>query len=160
MNLGTEECQESDAGPKVARCYLLTGGQIEHYWPQIQECLEEAPELWNKYYTVEGLLHSAYAESVQVWVLCDEREKLTCIFFSRVMASEVGRDLLIFWMWGHKAIGAVKCISLAMDRFAAHHECRNITVVGRPGWVRALRALGGQFEAVLVRRPVQNLREN
>ncbi len=148
------------SGEAQAKVYMLNAEQIEHYWASIEECLREDPTLWATYFTLEGLHAKALDGSLQVWVICPKEfdEAIKTVFFTHILQSEVGKDLQVFWAWGMGALRALSYINSALDRFAEHCDCRNVTVIGRVGWVRALRELG-EFEAVIMRRPVRSGKE-
>jgi hypothetical protein len=139
---------------KSAEVFLLSRGQIEHYWPQIEGELDAAPELWQSWFSKEGLFARMLDKMIQVWTVCEAEGPICAVFLTQILVTDTGKVLYVFWMRGHLLDGALKCISLSLDRFAAHYECSRITIMGRKGWERKLQGLGMTFEGVLLSRPV------
>jgi hypothetical protein len=140
--------------------FLLNRSQCEHYWTNINQVLDEEPELWNKWFTKEGILRRIQEESIHAWVVCEKDGPIKAMFFSQILVSELGKVLQVFWLKGELPEGALKCISLTLDRFGSYHGCYRLYVMGRRGWERRLAGLGAEFESVTLSRPILNVTRN
>jgi len=145
----------------ASECFLLDLEQVEHYWPQIETYLDEAPELWDRWYTKETLRARAEGQHLQVWVICSEKGGvIDSVFFSQVLPFDAGRAFHIFWIWGRDALRALKCAALATNRFAEQAGCNEILITGRMGWMRPLREVGGKSISLTMSRPVYRTKEH
>lgn len=140
--------------------FLLDEKQFEHYEKSIEAMLDEEPELWNKWFTKEGILERIRDKTIQPWVVTEVGGPIRAVFFTQILVGEIGKVLQVFWMKGSLPKGALKCISLALDRFGSHHGCFRLNVNGRRGWERALHELGAEFECITLSRPINSLARN
>ena len=143
----TERTEASDV-------YKLDVGKVEYYWPHIERELDEEPELWEHWYTKAGIFERLFTEHMQAWVVCEKDGPIRALLFTQVLLKETGNVLQCWWARGFLSPGALSNISDAFDRFGAHHDCIKLSVVGRPGWTRALRGLGMKPESVTLSRPI------
>ena len=142
------------------KCFLLNVKQVEHYWKQIEEGLDEDPELWNKSYDKSDILARVLSGLLQVWVV-ETNEILHLVFmtqrYERVNDTAV---LQVFWMWGRDLKASVQTIDLALDRLAAFTNCSWIEVVGRKGFEHYGKPLGWTYDYSVFSRKVRKQRGN
>jgi hypothetical protein len=140
--------------------YLLDNAQCEEHWDKIEQALIEEPELWDKWFTKEGILARIRDTTLQAWVVCEKDEGVAAVFLTQILVSELGKVLNVFWLKGELPEGALKCISLALDTFGEYHGCYRLYVNGRKGWERKLKGLGANFESLALSRPIHRVRSN
>jgi hypothetical protein len=140
--------------------YLLNQQQCEEYWQTIDEMLDDEPELWNKWFSKEGILGRIRNQTIQAWVVNEKEGAIRACFLTQILVSELGKVLQVFWLKGELPDGALKCISLALDRFGTYHECYRLYVVGRKGWERRLQGLGAKLESITLSRPIEAITRN
>lgn len=140
--------------------FLLDHQQCEHYWGNITELLDDEPDLWDKWFTKEGILERIREQTIQAWVVTEKEGPIRACFLSQILVSDLGKVLQVFWLKGELPEGALKCISSALDLFGSHHECYRLYVMGRKGWERKLQGLGAQFESITLSRPIHNVTRN
>lgn len=152
--------KDSDAPLPTANIYLLDPKQVEHYWKDILESLDAAPDLWDKWFTRDSITERILSNFIQVWVVCEPAGPIRALFLTQVLCADIGDVLQVFWMRGALPAGAVKCISLALDRFGAHRGCVRLSVVGRKGWERVLKDFGAEVESIALSRPIEKMTRN
>jgi hypothetical protein len=140
--------------------FLLDKSQCEHYWMEIEKALDDEPELWDKWFTKKGIKQRILEETMQAWVICEKDGPVTAVFLSQLLIGELGKVLHVFWLKGELPEGALKCISLTLDRFGSYHGCYRLYVNGRKGWERRLAGLGAEFESVSLSRPINSVTRN
>lgn len=143
-----------------AEIFLLDLKKVEHYWKDIEASLDAQPELWDKWFTKESLFERIQTEIIQVWTVCEKDGPIMAVFFTQILIADIGKILQVFWMRGTMPDGAVKCISLALDRFGQHHGCVRLAVIGRKGWERMLRNFGGVVDSISMSRPIEKMTRN
>lgn len=143
-----------------AEVFMLDEARFEHYWPNITESLEAQPDLWNKWYTVESIRDRIMNNHMQAWVVCEKDGPIRAVFLTQILICEVGNILQLFWLRGNLPEGALKCISVALDRFGFHNGCCRLTLFGRRGWERRLAGLGAKFEGITLSRPIHQPTRN
>lgn len=147
--------QGRERAKRAAEIFLLSTAQFEHYWPNIEGLLDLNPSLWETFNTKESIYDKVCEGQYQVWVVCDgEAGPITTVFFTEILQFERGRDLHLFWSYGVEALRAPECVEAAVETFARHHDCEALMLTGRRGWERVLKPLGWQFEAVVLRKPI------
>jgi hypothetical protein len=148
-----------ESAPPVAECYLLNAEQFRFYWPQIEECLDADPLLWNTVYTKEAIVSGVLEQRLQMWAVCDI-DSIHVVFMTHMVLNPAGRVLEVVWMFGRGAMDALYVIDAVLDSFAASQGCDTIKVTGRRGWDRVLRPLGVEYISSSWMRPVRKLKEN
>ena len=88
--------------------YLLDDSQCEDHWDKFTEALDEEPEIWNKWFTKEGILARVRNHTMQAWVVCEKDEGVAAIFLSQILVSELGKVLNLFWLKGELPDGALQ----------------------------------------------------
>ncbi len=144
---------------KAQEIYLLSNDQFVHYWPQIEGCLDEHPELWNDVWTKQVMVEQTLKGRIQVWVVSTD-DVIHVVFMTQVITHPARKVLQLFWMAGEGLKPALPCISLVMDRFAVTQECKTCEVIGRAGFERLLRPFGAKFQCATYVRDVKTRKEN
>jgi len=156
-----EQIQEQVAPvSRTASIYMLgTVGEISHYWPELERCLDETRELWQDTFTKDSILARAIAGRLQIWVVCRD-EKIDLVFMTQAYQTDVSKVLQVFWAYGEGLREVLDLIGLGLDKYAAMIEATKLEVVGRPAFVRILRPLGADFQYVTCGRDVRPVTRN
>lgn len=135
--------------------YLLTQEQLAHYQRDIDDCLDAEPILWSRRFeSKDALWQRAFDDYIQIWAVCDS-DLIQAVFMSEVVHGPL-KVLRVFWAHGHTLSKprVVTGVTFVLKAFALRHDCKEIEIVGRRGWERALRAEGYEFACTTLRLPV------
>lgn len=146
------ECGRNSSPKMDTEVFVLNATQLEHYWPRIEAELDAEPDLWSNWFSKEGAFARLLGGTLQAWTVCETDGPIHALFFTQMSMGEEGTTLQVLWMRGELPEGALKSISLALDVYGYAHGCKRIAVLGRPGWARVLRDLGGKVDYVQVSR--------
>lgn len=139
--------------------FMLNGEQFRYYWPQIEECLDEAPKLWNETLTKVAIVERVLNGSIQMWALCPDGEDIESVFMTRIVQMRGERPkqtLQVFWMYGERALERLDVLSDLLDRFGTAASCEQLEVVAaRKGWDRVLRPFGAEFTSATWTRAIR-----
>lgn len=145
---------------KQASIYLLGNiGEIIHYWPELEQALEQTRELWQDVFTKDSILARALAGKIQIWVV-SRNEKIDLVFMTQAYQTDVAKVLQVFWAFGEGLQEVLELVGLVLDKFAAEIKATKIEAVGRPAFVRLLRRLGADFQYVTCGRDVRPVTRN
>lgn len=133
---------------------------VGHYWPELEQRLDEAPELWNRVYTKNDIRERILDQRIQVWAVFNGRIIRLVFFTQRYVAPNGIATLQIFWMYGEGVRQVLELLDAAVDKFAAKLDCQMLEVVGRKGWERVLAPLGAEYQCTVFSRPVRTHKEN
>lgn len=149
--------QTSEGGaPEQNAIYLLNGEQFDHYWPQIEECLNKTD--FGHYHTKEWLREAVKVGHVHVWILSDGMIRV--IVFSEMIQYPIGLTIRIFWGYGAGLDQFLENANDMMDLVAGVMKAKRIEIVGRKGWMRKMRRFGFETETYIIGRAVREKRSN
>lgn len=151
----TVYAQDSKTGYSVE---LLEGAQFDKFWPNIDAMMRKVPHTWDRNMTPESVYARAKNNTLQVWA-GGKQQKAQFVFFSQVAVHPVGNNLEVFWGCGEGGLeGGLDVIDAAMDVFARAHQCKEVMVIGRRGWVRRFAPWGFKEIGVVLSKPVPEKR--
>lgn len=137
----------------------LTREQAFELWGFISSCLDAEPGTWSRSFTKDELFNRIALGQIQVWAVYEDKTILA-LCMTQMINRPVGRLLQVFWAWGKGVLRLLPDIEAALDKFAIHQGCNRIQVVGRPGWVRALKKLGGDISWFVIERAPRSMKEH
>lgn len=139
---------------------LLSNGQFQANWKEIEERLDADPSLWELNFTKEELVDLVLRGAVQVWVVDDINGPIKTVFMTEIIQSPNVRRLRICWLWGEDVEKSLEVMSSTIDKVAALGGCERIEVSGRKGWGKWLEPLGARYVCTTWQRPVGKLKEH
>jgi len=120
---------------------LLEPDRVQLYWPEIVRQLNECPQVWRKWWTLDALYDAAAAHYIQCWAVGTE-DSIHGMAFSRITELPTGSFFQVFLSCGHGLIEKADEIEATWERFADYHNCVMAEINGRPGWERVLKKRG------------------
>jgi hypothetical protein len=134
---------------------LLEGEKFERFWPHIANMMQKVPHTWENF-TLDSVYQRAKRSNLQVWAGGVGR-KATLIFFTQIAIHATGKNLEVFWGCGEGGLDkGLDVLDAAMDNFAQVQGCRDILVIGRPGWEKRFAPYGFKKVSITLSRPVTN----
>lgn len=149
--------ERESVGLEVA---YLTPDLFEHYWPGIEELLDNDPTLWNAVYTKQNIRARVQSMDIQVWVVFNGQVIRLVFFTQRLEAPNGIATMQIFWMWGTGLCEVMPLLDDTIDKFAAKLDCQRLEVIGRKGFERLLAPLGAKYQCTVLSRPVRTVKEH
>jgi hypothetical protein len=134
------------------RAVLFDHATFEHFWPQIQDMMDRVPETW-KCHTKEEIEFRVLNDTLQVWGVGDEAVRL--VLFTQVAVYATGKTLQLIWAAGEGALeDKIDALETALEHFAKKQGCKEVDVIGRFGWEKALLRKGFKKSAVILSRKI------
>ena len=134
---------------------MLTDGEFEHYWPEIEKMMDLVPHTWEEFLTKDSLVERVLSKNIQVWVVGEDA--VQSVMLTQVATYVTGPILQVIWGAGVGMMDqhSKEVIDATMDYFAHSQGCRMIDVIGRCGWEKVLKDWGFERKAVIMSRPVR-----
>lgn len=136
---------------------VMTVEEVSAFWPDIEEALDDNPELWNQYYTKESIFEDVAKGHLHI-IAAAKDETIVMVTMCAVVTWPAGKRLKVFFMAGE---GLEECgilLDHALEHFANMTGCLWIDGYGRRGFERFTKQFGYRFVNVQVTRPVNQRR--
>lgn len=140
-------------------CQRLSVNDIEGYWPEMVKELRKISHVWDRWWTEESLYLQTISGNMQVWV-AGKPPEFNLVVFSQVLNYPANSIFQAVLMFGNKIEETLPVVVGTLEHFAAESGCRYAEIFGREGWTRKLDRFGFRGSAVLLTKPIGELRRH
>lgn len=136
----------------------LTIAEVDYHWPHIRSMLVQVPHIWAAECTLDGLYIDALSGDIQIWAV--GRGMFEMVIFTKIYTTRVSRVAQIFLALGTMRPGYIERFTFSFEKWAIDLGVEDLEVVGREGWERLLKPLGGKRVHSTFRRKVDRMKVN
>lgn len=120
-------------------------------WPSAEKLLSKAIARSNGRYSSTAVLHELLNRDLALWFVM-RGEDIQAAYTTRVVQYPTGTNgLVVDWLGGEEMSAWLPLVVDSLKRYGADVGCDHVELVGRSGWLRALKSLGWHSEAVVAR---------
>lgn len=130
---------------------IIATNLVEDIWPEVEPLLLKGIGFWGDYYDIDDLKTACIKGKMQLWVALEEREIHMVMLTMLVIYPK--RKLLRYFYIGGKRLKDVMYYNPNVVKWAREHGASGDELIGRDGWIRALRRLGFEYRASYLVRP-------
>lgn len=137
----------AEPGINLGETYLLTSKDIPPMWPMLERVFREHPRGWAELTSLQAIYNTALTGNLHVWVTMVQRDiklvALACpeMHVFRSSYAIVWCGGVEFKRYGLKALNKI-------EQWAQLHGFYDVTLTGRRGWMRMLKAMGYKEKCV------------
>lgn len=130
---------------------------LPQVWPVIANMLQESPETWSQFETLESIKDHLEKEHLILGVTHKGPEIVFALIMS-IRVYSIARTLHLVWCYGPGLDEHIEGTLSAVERFAEINNCDFVSVEGRFGWQDKLAKYGYGDPKVVVRKRVNKNR--
>lgn len=120
-------------------------------WPVAEGLLSKAVERSNGRYNSTAVLHELLHKELALWLVV-RGDDIKAAYTTRVLKYPTGATgLVVDWLGGEDMDEWLSLVVDSLKRYGVDIGCDHVELVGRSGWLRALKSLGWHSEAVVAR---------
>ena len=144
-NASFPEVEADDSSPSASiQVQRVAPAALEAVWPRVQRMLRESVR-WSPYtrklQTINDVRARVFAGDYTLWLIFDDTE-IAAAVVTRLTDEAQCRVLDVLYGAGERLLEWLEPLYETLDDEATETDCRFIRVEGRPGWGKALEAVG------------------
>lgn len=119
---------------------------LREAWPTVTSLLNANPDTWQEYYSTENLFVEVLSTRMQLWLAYDDEGTFACAFSELRNYPRCKVFRFLIGVGDPNDTLRVVCFLKSVMLWAKNHGAHKFEIFGRPGWQRALKAEGYDFE--------------
>ncbi len=138
---------------------LVSPKLLDEVWLFAVELLEESPQYWQEFATLETIYKRIKATTVQLWLMNDEQGFIAAMI-TEVLQGVIYKELKIIWIGGTDFNSAVENgFTDYVHLWAKREGCDRVKFEGRKAWTRKLLPLGYKVKSYVMTHDLTDMKE-